>query len=194
MARRLLLITSEAANSRCRVGAMDRAKLDGFTLIELMVAVAVIGILAALSITSYQNYVIRAESVDGYMQFAALKPRIGEFYFSTGRLPKNFNELGLPAATGTANEGDTASYETVFGVTSKVWSDVEYQPKKQTNGEFYYVFALRSKELPTDIGLHFQIKHDGGQVRFRCAINEKAERAPYVPANCREGNVDDWDW
>jgi Tfp pilus assembly protein PilE len=158
------------------------------------VAVAVIGILAALSITSYQNYVIRAESVDGYMQFAALKPRIGEFYFIKGRLPANFSELSLPDPTGQANGGDTAPYETVFGVTSNVWSDVEYQPKT-ANGESYYVFVLRSHGLPTDIGLHFQIKHDGGQVRFRCAINEKAERAPYVPANCREGNVDDdWDW
>jgi Tfp pilus assembly protein PilE len=161
-------------------------------LVELMVAVAVIGILAALSINSYQNYIIRAESLDGYLQFIALKPRIGEFYFSNGRLPANFSELGLPSATGTAYGGDTASFETLFGAPSKRWTAVEYQPKP-VNNETYYVFVLRS-ESPTDIGLHIQIKHDGGQVRFRCTINENAERAAYVPASCRKGRVEQWDW
>ena len=173
---------------------MGKAKVNGFTLIELMVVVAVIGILVALATTSYRNFYIRAESVDGYLQFSALKTRIGEFYAGKGILPANFSDLGLPAATGTAHGGDTAPYETVFGVSSKVWSDVEYQPKAQGSGEIFYVFAIRSNGLPIDIGLHFQIKHDRGNVRFRCTINERADRARFVPANCRDGRVDEWDW
>lgn len=158
-----------------------------------MIAVAIVGILAVLSIPAYQNYLTRAASVDGYYQFAALKTRIAEFYNSTGHLPDGFSELGLPPPTGTAYEGDTAPYETVFGARSRVWSDVEYQPKGTDADPDRYVFVLRSRQSP-DIGLHFQIKTENGGVRFRCTINGKTERAPFVPAHCRDGGVEEWGW
>ena len=173
---------------------MVRSNLGGFTLIELMITVAIIGILAAITIPAYQNYLIRAASVDGYYQFAALKTRIGEFYNGTGALPSNFEDLGLPTRTGTAYDGDTASYEHTFGVTSKVWTAVEYQPKGDDENPDRYVFVLRAAELPGNFGLHFQIKTEAGGVRFRCTINENQARAPFVPANCRQGNVTEWSW
>ncbi|HCS90101.1 MAG: pilin [Thiohalocapsa sp. PB-PSB1] len=168
---------------------MGRALQAGFTLVELMIVVAIIGLLATFAIPTYQNYVIRAEAVDAYYQFTALKTRIGEFYNSTGVLPANFDDLGLPLPTGKAYGGDTAPYETVFGIPSKVWSAVEYQPKPQG-----YVFVLRSDWLPGNLGLHFQIKTQNGGVRFRCSVNDKVERMPFVPPQCRHGRVDDWSW
>jgi hypothetical protein len=56
------------------------------------------------------------------------------------------------------------------------------------------IFVLRSNsdDVPVDIGLHFQIKAVAGGVRFRCSINNNQDRAHFVPANCRQGNVDDW--
>jgi prepilin-type N-terminal cleavage/methylation domain-containing protein len=173
---------------------MVRSNPGGFTLIELMITVAIIGILAAIAIPAYQNYLIRAASVDGIYQFAALKARIGEFYHGTGVLPANFEELGLPASTGAAHNGDTASYQHTFGVKSKVWTAVEYQPKPQGDGEIFYVFVLRSNFLPDDFGLHFQIKADNGALRFRCNVNNRALRAPFVPAQCRQGSADEWNW
>ena len=163
--------------------------MRGFTLIELMIAVAIVGILAVIAVPAYQDYLIRAASVDGYYQFAALKTRIADFYYSEGELPKNFEELGLPEPTGTAYGGDTASYEHTFGMRSKVWTSVEYQPK--TGG---YVFVLRSSRLPDNFGLHFQIKAVNGTVQFRCNVNNRAERAPFVPAQCRQGSADAWNW
>lgn len=168
---------------------MASAGTGGFTLVELLIAVAIVAILAALAIPAYRDYVIRAQSIDGYYQFAALKTRIGEFYATNGVLPANFTELGLPAATGRIFGGDTASYETVFGLRSKVWTSVEYQPK--AGG---YVFVLRSNWLPDNLGLHIQIKADNGSVRFRCTVNDTGERARFVPAQCRRGSVDDWSW
>ena len=85
---------------------MVRSNLGGFTLIELMITVAIVGILAAIAIPAYQNYLLRAASVDGYLQFAALKTRIGDFYYSEGVLPSDFEDLGLPAPTGKAYGGD----------------------------------------------------------------------------------------
>lgn len=175
---------------------MVRSNMGGFTLIELMITVAIIGILAAIAIPAYQNYVLRAASVDGYYQFAALKPRIGEFYNSQGRLPASFEELGLqPDNTEDGKYGRTAKYFDVFHVRSRVWTDVEYQQKGDDENPDGHVFVLRSNsaEVPVDIGLHFQIKAVAGAVRFRCSINNKQERAPFVPANCRQGSVDVWD-
>jgi hypothetical protein len=165
-----------------------------------MITVAIIGILAAIAIPAYQNYVLRAASVDGYYQFAALKTRIGDFYNGTGALPANFDELGLevdPEKIGTAYGGDTASYSDTFGVSSEVWADVEYQPKPQADGQVFYVLVLRSDpehHLPVNFGLHFQIKAENGGIRFRCNVNNHAERAPFVPAQCRQGSADEWNW
>ncbi len=162
-----------------------------------MIVVAIIGVLAGLAIPAYQIYVRRAESLDGYLQFMALRTRIAAFFSANGALPANFEDLGLPPATGTAWGGDAGSYEEVFGIPSKVWGGVEYQPKTLAGGEETagYIFVLRSIDEP-DIGLHFQIKADASAVRVRCTVNSGShpERLPYVPASCRSGSADDWDW
>ena len=71
---------------------------EGFTLIELMVVVAIIGILAAIALPSYQDYTIRAQMVEGITMTNAIKPKITEFYDYKGRFPKNNEEAGLPDA------------------------------------------------------------------------------------------------
>ena len=68
----------------------------GFTLIELMIVVAIIGILAAIALPAYQDYTIRAQMVEGITMTNALKPKIAEFYEYKGRFPKDNNEAGLP--------------------------------------------------------------------------------------------------
>ena len=70
----------------------------GFTLIELMIVVAIIGILAAIALPSYQDYTIRAQMVEGISMTNAIKPKIAEFYQYKGRFPKDNAEAGLPEA------------------------------------------------------------------------------------------------
>lgn len=68
----------------------------GFTLIELMIVVAIIGILASIALPAYQDYTMRAQVVEGLTLTSVAKPKIAEFYESKGRFPKNNNEAGLP--------------------------------------------------------------------------------------------------
>lgn len=158
-----------------------------------MVVIAIIGILGAIAIPAYQAYVVRAKVTEGLVLMDHEKTAIAEFYASEGRLPHNFDELGLPTATGTANGGDTASFEHVFGYESDIWNAVEYQPK--SGG---YVLVLRSYRKPlwnnVELGLHFQIKATEGSLKYRCTVNQDPERMIYMPSVCRNGSVEDWDW
>lgn len=60
---------------------------SGFTLIELMIVVAIIGILAAVAIPAYQDYVARSQVSEGMATAGAVKTSISEFYASTGGFP-----------------------------------------------------------------------------------------------------------
>ncbi|WP_319005067.1 pilin [Microbulbifer elongatus] len=74
-------------------------KQQGFTLIELMIVVAIIGILAAVALPAYQDYTARAQVTEAVNLMGGLKSTVTEIYTTEGEFTDaNSGDLGIPAA------------------------------------------------------------------------------------------------
>lgn len=140
----------------------------GFTLIELMIVVAIIGILAAVAIPAYQDYSIRAKVAEGLSLTMAAKQAVGETYQSAGRYPSVDNKsYGLPVAasiTGSYVSSVTAAATT--GIITVEFKQVA--PGKVDSGD---TVSLSPVTVVS------------GAIAWNCTSAAIAPR--FVPVNCR---------
>jgi type IV pilus assembly protein PilA len=78
---------------------MPMRRNSGFTLIELMIVVAIIAILAAIALPAYQDYVIRSQVSEGAVLGDGVKDAVWEFTSNEGHMPATNQSAGLPQAT-----------------------------------------------------------------------------------------------
>src|SRR5580704_482243 len=107
-----------------------KAVQKGFTLIELMIVVAIIGILAAIAIPAYQNYTIRAQVTEGLSLADGWKTGIAEFYAQNGTFP-----------TGSSPTGSATSFIATGTTTGKYVSSVVVGP---TAGQIVITYGLQA--------------------------------------------------
>jgi type IV pilus assembly protein PilA len=98
-------------------GALEMTKLQkGFTLIELMIVVAIIGILAAIAIPAYQDYTIRAQVSEGLNLAAAAKAAVAETFLNRGAAPVDRVAAGMSDEATDTNGKYVESVEVDNGV------------------------------------------------------------------------------
>lgn len=74
---------------------ITRRLKNGFTLIELMITVAIVGVLSAVAIPSYQDYVARSQVAEGLSLLSGSKIEVGEYFANNGNLPNTLQTTNL---------------------------------------------------------------------------------------------------
>jgi type IV pilus assembly protein PilA len=157
---------------------VKRQLQKGFTLIELMIVVAIVGILAAVAIPAYQDYIKRSKVSEVAAALAACKTSYADFVATRNALPTDIDEAGCSTTatqyqTGLVlNSGDAAAFETTMQNIGDTLADT-------------FVIGMRACQ-GTDPGTCTSITATATSIgSFRGYTNAAAAGWKFLPANFR---------
>ncbi|WP_293267126.1 prepilin-type N-terminal cleavage/methylation domain-containing protein [Neptunomonas sp.] len=166
---------------------MRNMKQQGFTLIELMIVVAIIGILAAIALPAYQDYTARARLTEAVVYGGTLKGTVGECLISApGTVVQKvaacdtLAEVGLPATLGVAGSNPIPMVDSVAITVAGTLVQVDMTPE-------WILAGANDVATPAALLRLTGTANINGSVTWICGVQTSvdANTSKYVPQECR---------